>query len=141
MKKFSESLLTSLGFISNFYFWITGGYFSTNDQLKPLLHLWSLSVEEQFYLFFPFFLYFFKASTKLKFYLSAIILISLLFFIDIFYFKGHTDAIFFLFQRIWQFGLGIYFALLPNLVIKNLWIDRLYLIIAFVLIIFNLFIK
>ena len=141
LKKFSESLLTSLGFISNFYFWITGGYFSTNDQLKPLLHLWSLSVEEQFYLFFPFFLYFlFKISRKLQFYLSAIILISLIsFFIDIFFIsKGHTDAIFFLFPaRIWQFGLGIYFALLPNLIIKNLWIDRLYLVIAFVLIIFN----
>ena len=58
LKKFSESLISSLGFVSNFYFWLTGGYFSTNDQLKPLLHLWSLSVEEQFYLFFPIFLYF-----------------------------------------------------------------------------------
>ena len=57
LNRFLESLLSSLGFVSNFYFWITGGYFSTNDQLKPLLHIWSLSVEEQFYLFFPFFLY------------------------------------------------------------------------------------
>ena len=58
LKRFSESLISSLGFVSNFYFWLTGGYFSTNDQLKPLLHLWSLSVEEQFYLFFPIFFYF-----------------------------------------------------------------------------------
>ena len=55
LNRFLESLLSSLGFVSNFYFWITGGYFSTNDQLKPLLHIWSLSVEEQFYLFFLFF--------------------------------------------------------------------------------------
>ena len=58
LKRFLESLISSLGFISNFYFWITGGYFSTNDQLKPLLHLWSLSVEEQFYIFFPIVIYF-----------------------------------------------------------------------------------
>tara|TARA_B110000261_G_C12958295_1_gene307360 strand:- start:20 stop:592 length:573 start_codon:yes stop_codon:yes gene_type:complete len=56
INKFSESMLASLGFVANFYFWITGGYFSTSDELKPLLHLWSLSVEEQFYLFFPLFL-------------------------------------------------------------------------------------
>ena len=54
LKRFAESLIASLGFVSNFYFWITGGYFSTDDQLKPLLHLWSLSVEEQFYFLFPF---------------------------------------------------------------------------------------
>ena len=57
LNRFLESLISSLGLVSNFYFWITGGYFSTNDQLKPLLHIWSLSVEEQFYLFFPIFLY------------------------------------------------------------------------------------
>ena len=39
LKRFTESLISSLGFVSNFYFWITGGYFSTNDQLKPLLHI------------------------------------------------------------------------------------------------------
>ena len=72
-KKFSLSLFTSLGFISNFYFWITGGYFSTNDELKPLLHLWSLSVEEQFYLFLPIFLYLiFKFSKKINFCLILI---------------------------------------------------------------------
>ena len=59
LKRFLESLISSLGFVSNFYFWITGGYFSTNDQLKPLLHIWSLSVEEQFYLFFQYFFTFF----------------------------------------------------------------------------------
>ena len=66
LNRFLESLLSSLGFVSNFYFWITGGYFSTNDQLKPLLHIWSLSVEEQIYLFFPFFIYLlFKIKKKL----------------------------------------------------------------------------
>ena len=141
LKKFSESLISSLGFVSNFYFWITGGYFSTSDQLKPLLHTWSLSVEEQFYLFFPFFIYIiFKISKKLNFYLCAIILISIISFsVNIFLIsKGHRDAIFFLFPaRIWQFGLGVFFAFLPNIIIKNLWIDLLYLLIAIFLILFN----
>ena len=40
-------------FIQNFAFWQESGYFDTAASLKPLLHLWSLAVEEQFYIFFP----------------------------------------------------------------------------------------
>ena len=139
LKRFSESLLSSLGFVSNFYFWLTGGYFSTDDQLKPLLHLWSLSVEEQFYLFFPIFLFFiYKFFNKLKYYLFAVILVSAIsFFLNLF-FLSHTDTVFFLFPtRIWQFGIGVIFALIPNLKLKNVWLDSIYLLAALSLIIFN----
>jgi peptidoglycan/LPS O-acetylase OafA/YrhL len=40
-------------FIQNLVFWQESGYFDTAANLKPLLHLWSLAVEEQFYIFFP----------------------------------------------------------------------------------------
>ena len=40
-------------FIQNIVFWQESGYFDTAASLKPLLHLWSLAVEEQFYIFFP----------------------------------------------------------------------------------------
>ena len=51
---FSKSILYSLGFSSNFYFWNSGQiYGAENGLLKPFLHTWSLSVEEQFYIFFP----------------------------------------------------------------------------------------
>ncbi len=40
-------------FISNFILWNESGYFDTEAQLKPLLHLWSLGVEEQFYILWP----------------------------------------------------------------------------------------
>src|SRR5690606_32105998 len=45
-------MATSL-FVSNILFWTESGYFDTSGDLKPLLHTWSLSVEEQFYLFYP----------------------------------------------------------------------------------------
>jgi peptidoglycan/LPS O-acetylase OafA/YrhL len=57
LTNFSESLIHSIFFTSNFYFWLDGGYFGASDKIKPLLHFWSLSVEEQFYLFFPIFFY------------------------------------------------------------------------------------
>ena len=57
--KFSKSILYSLGFSSNFYFYFTGLQYGESDGLvKPFLHTWSLSVEEQFYILFPFFLIF-----------------------------------------------------------------------------------
>ena len=42
--------------MSNVYFWKNTGYFSGTAELKPLLHTWSLAVEEQFYIFYPFLL-------------------------------------------------------------------------------------
>ena len=41
------------GFVSNLLLWSEAGYFDVAASLKPLLHLWSLGVEEQFYLFWP----------------------------------------------------------------------------------------
>ncbi len=45
------------GFVSNFQQWSEAGYFDTTSDLKPLLHLWSLGVEEQFYIYWPLILY------------------------------------------------------------------------------------
>ncbi|MDX2308697.1 MAG: acyltransferase family protein [Hyphomicrobium sp.] len=44
--------------LSNFFFWMDAGYFDTGAAYKPLLHTWSLSVEEQFYLVWPLLLLF-----------------------------------------------------------------------------------
>lgn len=56
MKLFSKSLVAVSAYSSNILFWLESGYFDTANELKPLLHTWSLAVEEQYYLFFPVFL-------------------------------------------------------------------------------------
>lgn len=57
IKDFSQSLVAVSLFASNFLFLQeTGGYFDTDTELKPLLHTWSLAVEEQYYVLFPLFL-------------------------------------------------------------------------------------
>ena len=48
-----DSTLTAFFSVSNFYFWSQVGYFDTESLVKPLLHTWSLGVEEQFYLVWP----------------------------------------------------------------------------------------
>ena len=56
MKVFSKSLVAVSLFSSNILFWRESGYFDTAAELKPLLHTWSLAVEEQYYVLFPVFL-------------------------------------------------------------------------------------
>jgi peptidoglycan/LPS O-acetylase OafA/YrhL len=56
MKDFSQSLVAVSLFASNILFWRETGYFDTAAELKPLLHTWSLAIEEQFYVLFPLFL-------------------------------------------------------------------------------------
>ena len=56
MKDFSQSLIAVSTFSSNLLFWRETGYWGTANELKPLLHTWSLAVEEQYYILFPLFL-------------------------------------------------------------------------------------
>ena len=53
MKDYAGSVLSSLFFVSNYWFASGGGYWGGPSDLKPFLHTWSLSVEEQFYIIFP----------------------------------------------------------------------------------------
>ncbi len=70
LTNFSWSVLATTFFSSNIFFWREAGYFASPSELKPLLHTWSLSVEEQFYVLFPLFLLIilrFKLNTSLLF--------------------------------------------------------------------------
>nr|WP_246771782.1 acyltransferase [Pseudomonas syringae] len=53
LKYFAKSLVAVPTFSSNVLFWLESGYFDATAELKPLLHTWTLAVEEQYYLFFP----------------------------------------------------------------------------------------
>jgi peptidoglycan/LPS O-acetylase OafA/YrhL len=57
MKDFSRSLVAVSLFASNIFFWQNSGYFEASAEEKPLLHTWSLAVEEQYYVLFPIFLF------------------------------------------------------------------------------------
>lgn len=100
---FNYSIFASLLFLSNFLFFSQVGYFDTIAQLKPLLHTWSLGIEEQFYLIVPLLV---ALSRSLKSFLISIIII---FFISFFLFINSDDQNrnFFLPQyRAWQICIG-----------------------------------
>ncbi len=64
-------ILTGIGFSSNIQLWSETGYFNAANEAKPLLHLWSLGIEEQFYILWPVLLILFKRKTWVIFGLWA----------------------------------------------------------------------
>lgn len=109
---FGESLIAVPTFISNFLFWSERGYFGGSIELKPLVHTWSLAVEEQFYIFFPLllsFLYFrAKKIIGLVIILITITSLGLSYFIT----KLHFETAFYLpFTRAWELMMGAICAL------------------------------
>ena len=94
------------GFVSNIVLWKEAGYFDPAGALKPLLHLWSLGIEEQFYLFWPPLLYFvWKRRVNPLIVIVAITIGS--FALNAYWIREHEVRTFYLpVTRLWELSLG-----------------------------------
>ena len=113
---FSNSLLSSATFVSNIYFWKNSGYFDTSAQLRPLLHTWSLSVEEQFYVFMPIAVYLTHRFLRARWLLAFVPVLLASFALSAFAtYTAPTANFFVLPTRAWELLLGalLVFAHLP----------------------------
>lgn len=102
----SKSAIAALLSVSNFWFWTQSGYFAPAVELMPLLHTWSLAVEEQFYLAFPLIL---MAAKRLKLDARKWILWSIpaLFAIALYLsYQKPAFAFYLLPARAWELALG-----------------------------------
>lgn len=75
-KQLGKHIAAAAGFVSNLVLWSEAGYFDNSVETKPLLHLWSLGIEEQFYICWPFFLW---LAWKRKFNLLTLTVLVALF--------------------------------------------------------------
>lgn len=141
---FGRSLAASSISASNIFFWSESGYFDTSSHIKPLLHTWSLSVEEQFYLFWPMAVFLiWKVNSKI-FRFTIILLIGAISFLFNYLAVSRgspnfLSELFFLVQfRIFEFalgGIGIFYTKLPP---RGRFLNELMTIIGFSLIIYSI---
>ncbi len=115
-KSFSKSLVAVNLFASNILFWSESGYFSPASELTPLLHTWSLAVEEQFYMFFPLILLLFRKTRESTLLILLITIAVLSLMLSEYSSIHYPDANFYLLPtRIWELGAGAILAIsLPH---------------------------
>lgn len=108
----ARSALSSVLFSSNVFFWSTSGYFDGAAELAPLLHTWSLGVEEQFYIIFPILLLLMHRFFRGKLVLLVGVMVVASFALSVAGVIYKPKATFYLLPfRAWELGVGALIAL------------------------------
>ena len=115
MEDLGESIVAQLLLVANVHFWRDAGYFAGPSELKPLLHTWSLAVEEQFYLLYPIVLILLlRRGRRTTAWVLGIVLLAS-FGASIYGVRHHPSATFFLLPtRAWELLVGCGIALIPS---------------------------
>ena len=122
-KQFAESVATTAVFCSNLLFWFkSGDYFGGDSAKMPLLHTWSLAVEEQFYIVFPLFLVLINKFLKKK-YFSWILAMGIISFVcSVYVVNINKSAAFYLAPtRAWELLVGSIISLNAIPLIRTKW--------------------
>ena len=144
---FNFSIPYTLFFVGNYFFWKTNDYFSPDTDIMPLSHLWSLSIEEQFYIIFPFLIFllfrFNFSRSNLKSIIFFGIFISFVYTVFGFYNLPiecpATNCIeitnfYWLHTRAWELLIGVF---LNFFTLRKSRFNRTFLLIGFLLIVFS----
>ena len=112
-KDFGQSIAAVVLFASNFLFWWETDYFAAEAELKPLLHTWSLAIEEQFYLFFPLLLaLFWKVGVRRIMMLIVVLALVSLTFSEWAWRTAPAANFYLPFSRVWELFAGAICAFL-----------------------------
>ena len=114
LENFGQSIVATTLFSNNILLFLTSGYWDLSSEFKPLLHTWSLGVEEQFYFALPLLFLVFGASLR-----SSLFIIGVIFFgsiaLNIFNFIPDGKTTFYLpHYRFWELAAGSLCALLSR---------------------------
>lgn len=116
LMQFGKSLIASAAFVSNVFFSSQSDYFDVASEQKPLLHVWSLAVEEQFYILWPLIVVALnkKAGEKGTLLFCVIVSFTSLLYGEYFVHQAPTAAFYLLPARAWELALGALLAMFIN---------------------------
>jgi peptidoglycan/LPS O-acetylase OafA/YrhL len=115
-KQLGKHIAGGAGFVSNFVLWNESGYFDKAAAAKPLLHLWSLGIEEQFYIAMPLLLYL-AWRGRVRLILATLMLAAVSFLLNVGLIRGDVIGVFYSpLTRIWELLLG---SVLAGLMLGN----------------------
>lgn len=115
-KDLAETILAQALLVSNIYFWKQSGYFARDAEQMPLLHTWSLAVEEQFYLFFPFLLLAVSRFCRRRLVPVIVGIGGFSFLLSVYCSYRHQQVNFYLLPtRAWELLIGALLAAIPAL--------------------------
>jgi len=107
LKDFSQSLVAVILFASNILFWLESDYFDGASEEKPLLHTWSLAVEEQYYVLFPIFLFLTWRFGKNRVFWTIVVFAAISFALSEWGWRNQASASFYLAPtRAWELLAG-----------------------------------
>jgi peptidoglycan/LPS O-acetylase OafA/YrhL len=106
-ERLGKHVAAGAAFLSNFVLWGDSGYFDVSASQKPLLHLWSLGIEEQFYLLWPLLLWLAYRRGKQRFLAITLGIAAVSFVVNILTVKAHPEAAFYSpASRFWELMIG-----------------------------------
>jgi peptidoglycan/LPS O-acetylase OafA/YrhL len=111
-----KSAVYSSAGMANIYFFLNTGYFDRQSDLLPLLHMWSLAVEEQFYIVWPLLLYAVCRLIPRRYvFVSIVVIISISFALSVKMVYANPKSAFYLpHPRSWELGIGALLVYLPR---------------------------
>ncbi|MBA2743613.1 MAG: acyltransferase, partial [Chthoniobacterales bacterium] len=125
-RMFARSAMAQVGLVANVFFQKQSRYFAPASETMPLLHTWSLSVEEQFYIAFPLILFFAAKRSTLTVRSTITLLLCVSLLVSIYSTYTNAAKAFFLLQsRAWELGIGSILAVLPAWKLARKWIMEL----------------
>ena len=111
-RRLGESIFATVFFSSNILFWLQSGYFAAPLEARPLLHTWSLGVEEQFYVVYPILLFLLCRFFPRRLVGITLGLAMLSFALNVATVEGHPNLAFFLAPfRVWELFVGALLAM------------------------------
>jgi peptidoglycan/LPS O-acetylase OafA/YrhL len=135
-----HGILSSIFFVSNYLFYSQTGYFDRNSETNPLLHTWSLSVEEQFYVVFPAVIYLLRKSSN-EAQVRLLYAVALASFLSAAWmvFRDSAAAFFLVQYRAWELLIGSLLAVKAVPTLRRQWQAEMVGIGGLVLIVMSVF--